>query len=78
VRVNLSQTDTRNCDDVDVDMHCFVIRPAGLLRIVGFLIDPIYIGYERGTQRLMMFNGLSNLRDDAGDPRNVLITYEYF
>jgi hypothetical protein len=78
VRVNLSQTETGNCNGVDEDMHCFVIRPAGLLRVVGFLIDPIYIGYDRGSQRLMMFNGLSNLRDDAGEPRNVLITYEYF
>lgn len=78
VRVNLSQTNSNNCNGVDVDMHCFVIRPAGLLRVVGFLVDPIYIGYEQGSQRLMMFNGLSNLRDDAGEPRNVLITYEYF
>lgn len=77
VRVNLSQTDTNNCTGVDVEMHCFVIRPAGLLRVVGFLVDPIYIGYEQESQRLMMFNGLSNLRDDTGDPRNVLITYEY-
>lgn len=78
VRVNLSQTDSNNCNGVDVDMYCFVIRPAGLLRVVGFLVDPIYIGYELKSRRLMMFNGLSNLRDDAGEPRNVLITYEYF
>jgi hypothetical protein len=78
VRVNLTQTNSRNCTGVDVDVQCFVIRPAGMLRVVGFLIDPIYIGYEQNSQRLMMFNGLSNLRDDAGDPRNVLITYEYF
>lgn len=78
VRVSLSQTNSNNCNGVDVDMICFVIRPAGLLRVVGFLVDPIYIGYEQDSQRLMMFNGLSNLRDDAGEPRNVLITYEYF
>ncbi|MDO8909489.1 MAG: hypothetical protein Q7W55_13445 [Pseudohongiella sp.] len=78
VRVNLTQTQSRNCTGVEADIQCFVIRPAGVLRVVGFLIDPIYIGYEQDSQRLMMFNGLSNLRDDAGDPRNVLITYEYF
>lgn len=78
VRVNLSQTNSNNCQGVDLEMHCFVIRPAGMLRVVGFLVDPIYIGYEQDSRRLMMFNGLSNLRDDAGEPRNVLITYEYF
>lgn len=78
VRVNLSQTDSSNCTGVDAELHCFVIRPAGLLRVVGFLVDPIYIGYAQDSRRLMMFNGLSNLRDDAGEPRNVLITYEYF
>lgn len=78
VRVNLSRTDETNCNGVAAELHCFVIRPAGLLRVVGFLIDPIYIGYEQDSRRLMMFNGLSNLRDDAGEPRNVLITYEYY
>jgi len=77
VRVNLSSTDQRNCSAVQAALSCFVIRPAGLLRVVGFLVDPIYIGYEQDSRRLAMFSGLSNLRDDAGEPQNVLITYEY-
>ena len=59
------------------ELLCFVIRPAGLLRVVGFLVDPIYIGYDSTSRRLAVFSGLSNLRDDQGEPQNVLITYEY-
>lgn len=77
VRVNLSSTDQRNCSAVQAPLSCFVIRPAGLLRVVGFLVDPIYIGYEQDSRRLAMFSGISNLRDDRGEPQNVLITYEY-
>lgn len=77
VRVNLSSTDQRHCNAVAAELSCFVIRPAGLLRVVGFLVDPIYIGYEQQSRRLAMFSGLSNLRNDQGEPQNVLITYEY-
>ena len=41
------------------------------------MIVPIYIGYEQDSRRLAMFSGISNLRDDRGEPQNVLITYEY-
>ena len=58
-------------------MHCFVIKPAGLLRMVSWFVDPIYIGYDTESRRLLMFEGVSNLRDDAGEPRNALIHFEY-
>jgi hypothetical protein len=45
---------------------------------VGWLVDPIYIGYEQVSRRLKVFNGISNLRDDNDEPRNVLISFEYF
>ncbi|ALO45052.1 hypothetical protein [Pseudohongiella spirulinae] len=78
VRISVSRTDTANCPADSQPLHCFVIRPAGLLRVVGWLVDPIYIGYHQETRRLLVFNGLSNLRDDAGEPRNALIKFEYF
>lgn len=78
VRISVSRTDEANCPADTQPLHCFVIRPAGLLRVVGWLVDPIYIGYHKDSRRLLVFNGLSNLRDDAGEPRNALIKFEYF
>jgi hypothetical protein len=78
VRISVSRTDNANCPADSQPLHCFVIRPAGLLRVVGWLVDPIYIGYQKDSRRLLVFNGLSNLRDDAGEPRNALIKFEYF
>jgi len=77
VRVSLTKTEPRYCDQADVDVHCFVIRPAGMLRAVGWLVDPIYIGYGQQSRLLEVFNGISNLRDDNGEPQNVLITFDY-
>lgn len=78
VRIGISKTDDSDCDADAQQIHCFVIRPAGLLRVAGWFVDPILIAYAPDTQRLLMFHGLSNLRDDAGETRNVLIQYEYF
>ena len=78
VRVSLTKADASHCDQASTDVYCFVIRPAGMLRAVGWLVDPIYIGYDQQSQRLKIFYGISNLRDDDGDPQNVLITFEYF
>jgi hypothetical protein len=77
VRVSLTKADASHCDQASADVYCFVIRPAGMLRAVGWLVDPIYIGYDQQSQRLKVFDGISNLRDDNGDPQNVLITFEY-
>jgi hypothetical protein len=78
VRVSLTKADASHCDQASTDVYCFVIRPAGMLRAVGWLVDPIYIGYDQQSQRLKIFYGISNLRNDNGDPQNVLITFEYF
>lgn len=78
VRVSLTKTDASHCDQAATDVYCFVIRPAGMLRAVGWLVDPIYIGYDPQSKRLKVFDGISNLRNDNGEPQNVLITFEYF
>jgi|GEM_PF-1042623 len=78
VRVSLTKTDASHCDQAATDVYCFVIRPAGILRAVGWLVDPIYIGYDPQSKRLKVFDGISNLRNDNGEPQNVLITFEYF
>ena len=78
VRISVTQVDSSQCRADTDNIYCFVIRPAGLLRVVGWLVDPIYIGYHRETRRLMSFDGISNFRDDAGNTRNVLIKFEYF
>lgn len=78
VRVSLTKTDASDCDQAEANVYCFVIRPAGMLRAVSWLVDPIYIGYEQQSKQLKVFDGISNLRDDNGDPQNVVITFEYF
>ncbi|MBC53375.1 MAG: hypothetical protein CMQ34_06005 [Gammaproteobacteria bacterium] len=77
VRISISKTDNADCNFPAQDLHCFVIKPAGLLRVVSWFVDPIYIAYDNASRRLLMFEGVSNLRDDAGEPRNALIHFEY-
>jgi len=78
VSISIRKTDNGECNFPSENMYCFVIRPAGLLRVVGWFVDPIRIAYDIDSRRLLMFEGLSNLRDDAGEPRNALIHFEYF
>lgn len=78
VRISISKTDSSECNFPSDNMHCFIIRPAGLLRLVSWFVDPIRVAYDADSRRLLMFEGISNLRDDAGEPRNALIHFEYF
>ncbi len=78
VRISLTKTDHGFCDVDNADIYCFVARPAGMLRAVGWFVDPIYIGYDKDSKRLKNFNGISNLRDDNNQTRTVLISFEYF
>ncbi|MEX0739939.1 MAG: hypothetical protein WD071_11415 [Pseudohongiella sp.] len=78
VHISISKTDNSECNFPSQNMHCFVIKPAGLLRMVSWFVDPIRIAYDTESRRLLMFEGVSNLRDDAGEPRNALIHFEYF
>lgn len=77
VHISISKTDNDDCNFDAQNMHCFVIKPAGFLRVVSWFVDPIHIAYDADTRRLLMFEGISNLRDDAGEPRNALIRFEY-
>lgn len=77
VRISVSPTETEDCRAAAAPVYCFVIRPAGMLRMVSWFVDPIYIAYHPESRRLKSYAGLSNLRDDAGDPVNVLIRFEY-
>lgn len=77
VHISISKTDNDDCNFASQNMHCFVIKPAGFLRVVSWFVDPIHIAYDADTRRLLMFEGISNLRDDAGEPRNALIKFEY-
>jgi hypothetical protein len=78
VRISVSETDAAECNASGENFHCFIIRPAGVLRVVSWFVDPIRIAYDSETRRLLSFEGISNIRDDAGDTRNVLIDFEYF
>jgi hypothetical protein len=77
VRISISPTEPEDCRAAAAPVHCFIIRPAGLLRMVSWFVDPIHIAYHPESRRLKSFAGLSNLRDDAGEPLNVLIRFEY-
>ncbi|HBX36734.1 MAG TPA: hypothetical protein DEG76_05335 [Pseudohongiella sp.] len=78
VRIGISRTDADDCATLEDEIHCFLIRPAGFLRVVSWFVDPIAIGYDPQTKRLRVFNGISNLRDEQGEARNALITFEYY
>ena len=45
--------------------------------LIGSLVPPIRLTYERETRRLLRFEGVSNLRDDEGRSRRVDIRYSY-
>ena len=78
MHISIRKTDNDECNFPSQNMHCFIINPAGLLRMVSWFVDPILIGYDADSRRLLMFEGVSNFRDDAGEPRNTLIHFEYF
>ncbi len=45
--------------------------------LLGNFVDPIQLTYEEGSQRLLRFQGISNLRNDQGRRQNVEILYQY-
>ena len=44
---------------------------------LGALVDPIQLVYDRDSQRLRRFTGISNLKNDAGRSQRVDIRYRY-
>jgi len=54
---------------------CLEVQPdAWWLRL---LMDPIELVYDRNSRRLLLFRGISNLSDAAGDAYAVEIRYSY-
>ena len=45
--------------------------------LLGLLADPIELTYDRQSQRLLEFRGLSNVKSPSGKSQQVLISYEY-
>ena len=77
VKISIRETDAEQCAAIDSSVLCLVVRPAGILRLVGWLVEPLYLAYEQGSQRLLMYRGISNLLDEYGESQNVVIRYQY-
>ena len=77
MKISIRKTDDEQCAAITSSTLCLVVRPAGILRLVGWLVEPLYLAYEQGSQRLMMYRGISNLLDENGESQNVLIRYQY-
>ena len=45
--------------------------------LLGMLVDPFELTYDRGSRRLLRFTGVSNLKDEAGQSQQVDIHYQY-
>ena len=45
--------------------------------LLGMLVDPFELTYDRGSRRLLRFTGVSNLKDGEGQSQQVDIHYRY-
>lgn len=61
-----------SCEDGKL---CLEIRLDSWL--LGSLVDPIELTYDANTQRLLRFEGISNLKSDQGRSQKVEIRYRY-
>lgn len=77
VRISINPVDRRECAQASGELLCLLVRPAGLLRVVGWFLEPLHLAYDLETRRLLMFKGTSNLADDEGRPQSVVILYDY-
>lgn len=77
VNIGISSTQRTDCAPLTADALCLVVRPAGLLRLVSWLVEPLYLAYETDTQRLLQYKGISNLLDNDGARQDVIISYQY-
>jgi hypothetical protein len=64
-----------NDKEFGADWVHFRIAPAKAF--ISFFADPIYLAYNPNGKFLMRFYGRSNLDNNAGDPVDVRIDYEY-
>lgn len=77
VKISIRRTDDEQCAAIPSATLCLVVRPAGMLRLVGWFVDPLYLAYAQDSQRLLLYRGISNLLDADGASQDVLIRYEY-
>tara|TARA_R100001377_G_scaffold82144_1_gene62221 strand:+ start:1216 stop:1962 length:747 start_codon:yes stop_codon:yes gene_type:complete len=77
IKISIRETDAEQCAALESSALCLVVRPAGILRLVGWLVEPLYLAYEQDSQRLLMYRGISNLLDENGQSQNVVIRYRY-
>ena len=77
VNIGIRATQQTHCRTQSDQALCLIVRPAGLLRLLGWFVDPLYLAYERDSKRLLQYSGISNLLDDNGAPQDVIIRYEY-
>lgn len=45
--------------------------------LLGLVVDPIRLTYDRQTRRLQSFRGISNIKDSSGNSQSVEIVYRY-
>ncbi|MEE4662179.1 MAG: hypothetical protein V2J89_17040 [Halieaceae bacterium] len=62
-------------DECEQDKLCLQIRLDSWL--LGSFLDPIRLVYDKDSQRLLRFRGISNLRTAEGRTQKVDITYRY-
>jgi len=72
IRMRAGQDPGVECENSQL---CLQVRLDSWL--LGALIDPIELTYDRDEQRLRRFKGLSNLKTDSGDSQKVEIHYNY-
>lgn len=77
VTVSIAPVAREECARVPGEVLCLMVRPAGMLRVVGWFVEPLRLAYDLDEKRLVMFQGLSNLLDDQGEAQEVLVLFEY-
>lgn len=65
-----------SCEEFSEGHSCFTINASN--RLLRLVLPAIQLAYEDANQRLLSFQGLSNLENDDGDGQLVHITYQHF
>ncbi len=77
ITVSIAPVPREECEQAPGEVLCLVVKPAGMLRVVGWFVEPLRLAYDIEQQRLQMFRGVSNLLDDEGRPQDVVVLFEY-
>jgi len=77
ITVSIAPAPRSECARIEGDVLCLMVKPAGMLRVVSWFVEPLRLAYDLDEQRLLMFRGLSNLLDAGGQPQDVVVLFEY-